>query len=53
MVHNAWTMLHSDRRAAGDSLRIPAKSRMFLIVLGACNEFGVQPWLRPRRKPPP
>jgi len=26
---------------------------MFLIVLGACNEFGVQPWLRPPRKPPP
>ncbi len=55
MVHNAWTMLHSDRGggAAGDSRRIPAKSLMFLIVLGVCNEFGIQPRLRPPRKPPP
>jgi len=53
MVHNAWTMLHSDRRAAGDSRRIPAMSLKFLIVLGVCNEFGVQPWLRPPRKLPP
>jgi len=53
MVHNAWTMLHSDRGTAGDSRRIPATSLKFLIVLGVCNEFGVQPWLRPPRKPPP
>jgi len=46
-------MLRSDRRAAGDGRRIPATSLKFLIVLGVCNEFGVQPWLRPPRKPPP
>ncbi len=53
VVHNAWAMLHPGRGAAGDSWRIPAKSLMFLIVLGACNEFGIQPRLRPPRKPPP
>jgi len=53
MVHNAWTMLHPGRGAAGDGRRIPAKSLMFLIVLGACNEFDVQPWLRPPGRPPP
>jgi len=53
MVHNAWTMLHPGRRAAGDSRRIPATSLKFLIMLGVCNVFGVQPRLRPPRKPLP
>jgi len=53
MVHNAWTMLHPGRRAAGDSRRIPATSLKFLIMLGVCNVFGVQPRLRPPRNPLP
>jgi len=52
MVHNAWTMLHSDRRAAGDSRRIPAASPRTIILLEVCTGLGVRPRLRPPRKPP-
>ena len=53
MVHNAWTMLHSDRRAGGDDRRIPKMTLSSLALLEFCMEYGVQPWLRPPRKPPP
>jgi len=53
VVHNARAMPHPGRRAVGDSRRIPAMSLKFLIVLGACNEFGARPRLRPPRRPPP
>jgi len=53
MVHNAWTMMHSDRRARGDSRRIPRAASRILLVLEACGELGIQAWRRPPRKPPP
>ena len=53
LVHNAWTMLHSDRRAGGDDRRIPKMTLGSLTLLEFCMEYGIQPWLRPPRKPPP
>jgi len=53
MAHNAWTMMHSDRRARGDSRRIPRAAFKILLVLEACGGPGIQAWRRPPRKPPP
>jgi len=53
MVHNAWTMMHSDRRARGDGRRIPRAAFKILLVLEACGGPGIQAWRRPPRKPPP
>jgi len=49
MVHNAWTMMHSDRRAGGDGRKILMTPLKIIIVLEACEELGI----RPPRKPPP
>jgi len=53
MVHNARVMLHSDRRAGGDGRRIPKMTLKMLMLLEFYQEYGVRPWLRPPRKPPP
>jgi len=49
VVHNAWTMMRSDRRARGDCRRIPRAAFRILLVLEACDGPGI----RPPRKPPP
>jgi len=49
MVHNAWTMMHLDRRAGGDGRKIPMTPLKIIIILEACEELGI----RPPRKPPP
>ena len=53
MAHNARAMLHSDRRAGGDGRRIPKTALKVLTPLEFCREYGVRPWLRPPRRPPP
>lgn len=53
LAHNAWTMMHSDRRAARDHRHMPAVTLKLVILPEVCSMFGATPRPGPPGKAQP